>query len=450
MLETIKSGIKGLDDIIGGFLKGQIILLAGHPGSGKTTLATQFLYEGLLNGETTLYVGLVEPKEDYMNYMKLIGFDLASYESEGKFIFLETLTVRDVNGINLLLKNLLHIIKDYNVSRLVIDSISAIEQAIKEDEARAFLHNTLLRGLKVSKVTSILIADLPFNTLTIGYGLEEFVFDSVIVLELNLYKGLPRRRLIVKKLRGRPLPFSHFDIILGKGGIELIPPYSLPIKGSIGEKALSFTIKELNDMLSGGIRAGTSTIIIGPSGSGKTLLALDFVVSCVKNGQRCIFISLEESVQQIIGYLERMGISSKEIQKIDLISHSILIRTPYESLQSFREKIEELKPSVIVLDGSIALKRVYGGKDFDNFMRSLSYYCKSKNITFVATLIGNAFEEETGLSTAFDNIIALFLERIAIDEIVRKIAILKARGTKISSKVYNMNIEKGGRIVVYK
>ncbi|MBC7092282.1 MAG: hypothetical protein H5T50_10325, partial [Nitrososphaeria archaeon] len=143
-------------------------------------------------------------------------------------------------------------------------------------------------------------------------------------------------------------------------------------------------------------------------------------------------------------------VSSEEIQKIDLISHSILIRTPYESLQLFRKKIEEVKPSVIVLDGSIALKRVYGEEDFDNFMRSLSYYCKSKNITFVATLIGNALKEASGLSTAFDNVIALFLERIAIDEIVRKIAILKARGAKISSRLYNMNIEEGGRIVVYK
>ncbi|MEM2949453.1 MAG: ATPase domain-containing protein [Nitrososphaeria archaeon] len=450
MVEYVKSGIKEFDKIIGGFIKGQTILLAGNPGSGKTTFATQFLYEGLLNGETTLYVGLVEPKADFMTYMGMIGFDLEKYEKEGKFLFLEMLTIKDIESISILVKNIIQIIKDYKITRLVIDSITALEQAIKEDDARAFFHNTLLRGLKIYKVTSILIADLPFNTITIGYGVEEFIFDSVLILELTLYKGLPRRRLIVKKLRGQPLPFSHFDIVIGDGGIELIPPYIYPISGVIGEKCLPFGIKELNDMLSGGIRAGTSTIFIGPSGSGKTLLALDFVRSCANLGESCIFVSLEESIPQIISHLKRMGATSKELQAINLYSHSILIKTPCENFQSLREMIEQIKPSVIVIDGLTALKRVYSTNEFNNFVRGLSYLCKSKNITFVVTLIGSAFKEEVGLSTAFDNIIALFLEKIAIDEIVRKIAVVKARGIRISSKIYNMNIEDGGRIVVYK
>ncbi|MCX8188694.1 MAG: hypothetical protein N3F64_03215 [Nitrososphaeria archaeon] len=450
MVEYVRSGIKEFDNIIGGFIKGQIILLAGNPGSGKTTFATQFLYEGLLNGETTLYVGLVEPKEDFITYMSMLGFDLIRYEKDGKFLFLEMLTLKDMEGITLLVKNILQLIKDLAISRLVIDSITALEHVIREENVRAFFHNTLLRGLKMHNVTSVLIADLPFNTLTIGYGVEEFIFDSVIALELNLYRGLPRRRLIVKKLRGQPLPFSHFDIIIGKGGIKLIPPFALPISGYIGEKSLPFGVKELNDMLSGGIRAGTSTIFIGPSGSGKTLLALDFVRSCANVGESCIFISLEESVPQIMGHLKRMGATSKELQAINLFSHSILIKTSYESLQSIREIVEELNPSVLVIDGATALKRFYGVTEFNNFMRSLSFYCKSKNITFVATLIGNVFKEEAELSTAFDNIIALFLEKIAIDEIVRKIAVLKARGVNTSLKIYNMGIEKGGKIVVYK
>ncbi len=86
---VVSTGIVQLDkELGGGFLKGQIILLVGNPGSGKTTFRVQFLTEGLHKGEPGIFVGLVEPREDFMKYMWHLGFYLLEYEAKGQFFLL--------------------------------------------------------------------------------------------------------------------------------------------------------------------------------------------------------------------------------------------------------------------------------------------------------------------------------------------------------------------------
>lgn len=146
--ERVSTGIKELDNFLeGGFLRGQVILLAGNPGTGKTTFGTQFLYEGLKNGEPGIYIGIVEPKEDYIRYMKNIGFDLEKFEKEGKFAFIEALTIKQPYLTDVFIEVLLKAIKEINAKRVVIDSITAISLALNDQkEVRSFIHNTLLRG----------------------------------------------------------------------------------------------------------------------------------------------------------------------------------------------------------------------------------------------------------------------------------------------------------------
>ena len=445
----VSTGIDELDEILGGgFLKGQIILLAGNPGSGKTTFGVQFIYDGLRKEENGVFVGLVEPKDDFMSYMEKMGFNLKKFEEEGRFVFIEALTTKDKESLEVLIKNILEVIRKINAKRLVIDSISAIESLFTHAaEIRSFLHNVLLHSLKKMNVTSIIISDLPYGATIIGLGIEEFIFDGVITLEQKLERGLPRRRLVIRKLRGKSIPTSHYDFNIGVGGIKLIPPLIFPLEGTLGDEMFSTGVKELDEMLGGGLRKGSTTIVVGPSGSGKTMLAVSFIVDGLEKGEKCLYISYEESSSQIMFYLRKFNIEEDKMRNLKIISRAAIQQTPYETYNHERKEIEEYKPHRIVLDGLTALKRIYSEEDFSSITRSLVSLCKKEGLTFLMTLIGDPFKEKLEISTIADNIIALTLERIG-DRLVRKIGVIKARGSMISDVMRKLSFDERGRIIV--
>ncbi len=444
---VVPTGIKALDEILdGGFLKSQIIILAGNPGAGKTTFGVQFLYEGTKRGEPGIFVGLVEPREDFMNYMENLGFKLKEAEKEGKFIFIEALTLRDRASLEVLTTNILRSIKETGAKRLVIDSISVLEPLFTNDaDARAFLHNVLLRSLKRMGVTSIIISDLPYGVEVIGRGLEEFVFDGVITLEQELKLGLPRRMLVIRKLRGKAIPTSHYDFVIGQGGIELILPLIPMLRGVIEDRFLSTGVKELDEMLGGGLRAGSSTLIVGPSGAGKTMLAVSFIAEGVKNGEKCAYITHEESEDQIRHYLSKFDI--EDDGNLIILSKNVVAQTPYELYNAKRKVLDGFKPQRFVIDGLTALKRVLDERDFISLSKMVVFECKKNGITLVTTMIGDPFKVEAGISTLSDNVIALTLERVD-DVLVRKVGIIKARGSKATERIRKLSFDEEGRIIV--
>lgn len=445
---AVSSGIEELDKILdGGFLEGQVIVVAGNPGSGKTTFGAQFLYDGLRKGEPGIFVSFVEPKEDFMKYMGLIGFDFAGYEEEGKFLFIEALTMKDADALNALIENVSRESLRLGAKRLVLDSISALKTAFSKRDIRAYLHNALLKVLKALRLTALLIVDMPYGARIIGYGVEEFIFDGVITLEVELQRGLPKRRLVIRKLRGKPLPTSHYDVILGHGGLKLIPPLTSVLKGTLRDETAKFGISELDGMLGGGLRRGSATILVGPSGSGKTLLALTFALEGARNGERCLYLSHEESADQLRKCLSLMGAAENEIKNIVFVSAGAVAQTPYEAYDKSRRLIEAIKPDRFIIDGLTALRRVYSERDFHEVLRSLLSICKEKEITTLMTFIGVPFEEELGVSTIADNLIAIMLER-AEDRITRRIGVIKSRGSKTSETLKTITFAEGGKIIV--
>ncbi|MCX8182629.1 MAG: AAA family ATPase [Candidatus Methanomethyliaceae archaeon] len=449
MSERVRTGIKTLDDFLeGGFLKKQVILLAGNPGTGKTTFGTQFLYEGLKNGEPGIFVGIVEPKEDYMSYMKSLGFDLEKFERKGMFTFIEALTVKQPYLTDVFIDVLLKAIRETNAKRVVIDSITAISLALNDQkEVRSFIHNTLVRALKMMGVTGIVIADLPYNVDVIGYGVEEFVLDGVIVLKKEMHRGVPRRRLYIEKMRGSKIHSIRFDFIIDSGGIVLIPPFGLSPSGKIGERKVPFGIAELDALLDGGLRSGTSTMLLGPSGSGKTIISLKFALTGALFKESVLYISFEESVEQLQGYLKKMCAQEDVFGTIKVFSQTPLSLSPYELIFDIKKLIENNNPERVVLDGATALRNIYSSDDFSEFIRYLCFWCKSKNITLLVTKIGEPFKEDGSLSTAFDNIIGLWLYKEG-DKLIRKIGTLKARGTLVKSDLKSLDFRESGQIII--
>jgi circadian clock protein KaiC len=450
-LEKVRTGILGFDEILGGgIVRNSVVMLAGHPGSGKTTFGAQFVYNGvLLYDEPGVYVSFAETKEEFYRNMSILGLSFDQLERK-KFKFVEALTVTDKKALDIVASLILEAVTEIGAKRLVLDSVSALAATLSEEEVRAFLHTTLMRMVKTMGITTILIADLPFGARTIGYGIEEFIVDGVVILELTSLRGLARRLLRVDKMRGVPTPHSSYEFTITTGGAKVYVPLEPVLTGTLGRKRLTTGIPELDNMLGGGLREGSITLLAGASGTGKTMIALMFILEGVAKGERAVYVSYEEPADQLRTVIEDLGFDSAQLEQkgLKIISESPRHLTSGLHYDFLREICEEFRPSRFVVDGLGALERHYAKEEFLEVARNFALLSKAGRITVLMTTIKDLVKGEVAeLSTVADNIIALWFERER-DEIKRKIAVLKERGSAHDRRVRYIDF-RTGKVVIH-
>jgi circadian clock protein KaiC len=223
------TGIPGVDELIGGLPRGELVIVAGGPGTGKTMFSAGFLYWGAVKyGEKGLYVSLAEDHDTFIRNMKRVSYDFRELEDRGLFHFIDALTVMET-GIAELLETIIEEASSFGAQRLVIDSLSALAQGMREPrELRVFLHTLLSRIMRGLGCTTILIEEVPVGETRIGYGFEEFVASAVIVLEKDMIDNRFIRRMRIEKLRGLPIRSKMACYTLGAGFIAF-PPYKTPV-----------------------------------------------------------------------------------------------------------------------------------------------------------------------------------------------------------------------------
>lgn len=228
------TGIPGFDELVGGLPKGELVIVAGGPGTGKTIFSASFLYWGAVKyGERGIYVSFSEDKSAFMRNMASLGLDFEKLEREDLFKFLDLLTLMEA-GTSEILETILNEASSFGAQRLVIDSLTAIAQGMSSPrELRVFLHTLLSRIMKAMGCTTILIEEVPLGRRQIGYGFEEFVASAVILLERLLFEDKFLRRLRIVKMRGVEVPSPRACFTL-KNGFKVFPPLAVKFP----EKAL--------------------------------------------------------------------------------------------------------------------------------------------------------------------------------------------------------------------
>lgn len=223
MSGRVSTGIDGLDSLIeGGFLRGDVILVAGGTGSGKTILSTQFIYNGATqHGEKGVYATFEEDAETLKRNMLKFGFDLERLEREGaiKLIDLEALKGE---GLSANIQFILGALEEINGKRLVIDSLTAFLTACPEKFEYRMLMHLIYKMLKTRGITTIMTCSVPTGAKTLGLGIEEFVADSVILLE-NVIDSLElKTRFLIRKMRGTDHSRKYHNVILTKRGLQIV------------------------------------------------------------------------------------------------------------------------------------------------------------------------------------------------------------------------------------
>lgn len=224
MLERVRSGIEGLDDLIeGGFVKSDIILLAGNTGSGKTTFCTGFVYNGAAkHGENGVYATFEEDERSLRRNMVKIGYNIEKLEQEGKISVIGLEAMRGT-GFNANIEFILSKVKEINAKRLVVDSLTAFLTSCEEKfEYRTLMH-LFYKILKQLQCTTIMTCSVPTGFQTLGLGVEEFIADSVLTLENNVYGSELKTRFMIRKMRGTEHSKKYHDVMISDEGLKIVP-----------------------------------------------------------------------------------------------------------------------------------------------------------------------------------------------------------------------------------
>jgi circadian clock protein KaiC len=310
------TSISGLDDVLrGGFPRGRLFLVEGLPGTGKTTLALQFLLAGAAAGEKGLYITLSETEQELREGAASHGWELTGDVEIFELISAESL-LDEKQQQSLLYSSDLELGETTKLifeamdrnhpKRVVLDSLSEI-RLLAQSSLRYRRQLLALKHYFAERQATVLLLDdmtseQPDKTVhTVAHGV-------VRLEQLTPDYGSERRRLHVLKYRGQGFRGGYHDFSINVGGLEVFPRLvSAEHRTEIVRSEITSGIAELDKLLGGGIKSGSSTLILGPAGSGKSLLVLQFAATAIVHGERAALFVFDEELGLLFDRARALG-----------------------------------------------------------------------------------------------------------------------------------------------
>lgn len=304
--EVCTTGIPGLDEILrGGLPRNHLYLLQGKPGTGKTTLAMQFLLEGARRGEKGLYITFSETKKELEAVAQSHGWDLSPLSilelsaisaQTGNAALQNTLFHPSEIELNKVITLLLDKIREVGAERIVFDSISEL-RLLAETSLKYRRQMLSFKEFFSGRGSTVLFLD--DMTSEAGDMHVQSIVHGVLLLEkIRSGYGVERREFHISKLRGVNFRGGTHDYLIEHGGLRIFPRLvsAQHDTASFAPERFSTGVPRLDDLVGGGLDRGTSNLILGPAGSGKSTLAMQFALSVAQQGKRVAIYSFEESV----------------------------------------------------------------------------------------------------------------------------------------------------------
>jgi circadian clock protein KaiC len=427
--DLVRTGIAGLDDILpDGIPRGNVILVEGAIGTGKTTLGVEFVYRGARQFDEPGIIVLFEVSpHKLMRDAAHLGWDLEELERQGrlKIVF----TTRDVLRQELQQADsvLLEEAAKIGARRIFVDGVARLVGSNGTPEARSSFH-VLSEGLQRENLTAILAVEASANNghLTGMSMPEESIADTVIRLRMEDAQRAVSRSIEVVKSRGQDFQMGRhtFRIVDGQG-IRVYRRVQAPRKPSRDQAAVvdpdtrvPTGIPGLDEIVNGGYFVGSTTVVTGISGVGKSVMACQYIAEGARRGERGLMLSLDERVPQILRNAASVGIDFEAPMK------SGLVRLEYEPPQEIEvdvhfhhieQIVHEFKPQRVVFDSLSTYGSTLGtkGRTFRDFFHALIALMKESQIAAVYNhenpeMLGMAsMMGEFAMSSLVDNIILL-------------------------------------------
>jgi len=422
--DLVKTGIKGLDEVLfGGIPRGNIILVAGTAGTGKTTLGVEFVYRGARQFNEPGVIVLFEVAPDKLiRDAALFGWDLSALERDRRLKMIFTTRQLFQQELRRADSPLLAEAAEIGAQRIFVDGLIRLPESNDADARDAF--HLLAEGLHRENLTAMLALESTFADTAAARAPEEFVADTIVRLSIEPVQRAVLRSLEVVKSRGHEYALGRhsFRIVNGQG-LEVYRRVQAP-RNLQRERGAAFDptsrvetgIPGLDELVNGGYFVASTTLVVGISGAGKSVMALQFVAEGARRGERSLMITLDEPPAQVLRNAQSIGIDLQSA--ID----RGLVHLWYEPPQEFEIDrhfaqieaiVEGFRPQRAVIDSLSTYGSSLGTaeRNFRDFFHAIVALMKEHQVTAVYNhenpeMLGmSSMMGEFKVSSLVDNII---------------------------------------------
>ena len=459
-IRRLKTGVPGLDNLLGGGLpEFSFNLIAGTPGSGKTTLAHQIMFSlANPNNRALFFTVLGEPALKMLRYQQQFPFfDFNKVNESIRFVNLSAdLLEGDFARV---LSRIAEEVKAYSPGLVFVDSFRSVVQSAKHEEQGTSELQRFVQHLGMQmtswQATTFLIGEylLPEAEASPVFT----VADGILWLSQNVHRNSMVRKIQVVKMRGQAQAPGLHTFRISDAGIQVFPraivkPDTAAVLAAVGDERVPMGIPGLDDMLGGGLPVGYSLLVVGPSGSGKTILATEFLAEGVRRGEPGVIAAFEKSPSQLIGNKKLYPlVQAGHVGVIDTRSLDLSID---ETLHDLIDMINEMQAKRVVIDSLSGFELALAPEFSEDFRGSLYRMIAELTGMGVTILMTSELEDRytdlrfSPFGSAFlaDAIIVQRYIEI-VGQFKRAFSIVKVRGSQHSKDIRLFDITDDGIIV---
>ena len=460
MTSKAATGIAGLDDILaGGLSRRHVFLLEGEPGTGKTTVALQFLLEGARAGERSLYITLSETDRELREGALSHGWELDDHieiyeltppesllnaEHQQSLLYSSDLELGEAT------RQIFDVVERVKPARVVIDSLSEIRLLAQSSLRYRRQILAIKHYFARYDATVVLLDDL--TTESLDKTVHSVAHGVIRLEELTPDYGAERRRLRVVKYRGQKYRGGFHDFTILADGVHVFPRLvAAEHRNNFPRTQLSSGIPELDALLGGGIESGSGTLILGPAGTGKSLISLVFAAAAVARGEKVGLFIFDEELGLLYERMLNLGIDIQALKDtgnllIEQVDAAEL--SPGEFSHRVRKWVNEKHIKTVVIDSINGYQAAMPGENalILHMHELLLYLNRQGAATFMTVaqhgLVGD-MKAPVDITYLADTVILLrYFE--ALGQVRRAISIIKKRTGTHESTIREYRIGNKG------